>query len=369
MWQWVPPPDPDKPDCPYIPGFEVDIESHSPPPPFGGNLYPAGPRANISISDEWMFSVTQTKHILAYPPLETPPPARHNVARLTVTKAIAIGNARGAQILLCSISPHGEGTKAYTAVAKVYDPLYYPFASEIGNLPNDVSCEAEQDYSTEAAAYECLSKTNQAGSFVPAFYGSWTFSLPLRTSHDQQSHQRHVRLVLIEHVDGVCMRDLFVRNGPAPGQINATHLSEAYRLRVLAILLDGVARQHHAGVDHRDLAPRNVMLVPGPDTAQLATGHPRRVVLLDYNIVTVWEKTKYGKLLPAQLARLPPSPMKRFWNQSLEEFDGWVPLEWDLNKRLRQEWLRREFGGEKSKLYEPLDEELELAEPKSCYRE
>lgn len=350
---WTPPSDPDKPDCPYFPGFEVEIETHTPPRPFGGNLYARGPQA--SIPDEWMYSVTQTKHVLTYPPIETPPPAQIHIARLTVTKSLAIGNARGAQLLLCSIAPQGQGREAFTAVAKVYDPLYYSFSSDIGCTPENVSRAADEDYSKEAASYECLCKANQTGEFAPAYFGSWTFRLPI--SHDQQTHQRHVRLVLIEHLAGVSMKDLYAQNGP--GQINAVHLSEAYRLRVLAILLDGVARQHHAGVDQRDLAPRNVMVVPPPDRAQLAEGRPGRVVLLDYNIATVWERTTYGKL-PAQLARRPPNPMKRFWNVSLSELDGWVPLEWYMNKRLCQEWLRREFGGEREALYEPIDEELEL---------
>lgn len=148
------------------------------------------------------------------------------------------------------------------------------------------------------------------------------------------------------------MEDLFVPN--SPGQINALHLSEEYRLRVLAILLDGVIRQHHAGIDQRDLAPRDVCscrrpMGPACRRASAARGAHR------YNIATVWEMTKYGKL-PAQLARLPPNPMKRFWRVSLSDFDGWVPLEWYLNKRLCQKWLRREFGGEKKALFETLDE-------------
>lgn len=353
---WTPPPDPDKPDCPYLPGFEVEIKTHTPPPPFGGKVYASRPHA--SVSDEWIYSVTQTKHILTYPPLETPPPAQLDTARLVVTKSLAIGNARGAQVLLCSIIPQGEGTRAFTAVAKVYDPLYYSFVSNIGHVPINVSRAADEDYSKEAASYKCLCRANQAGSFAPAFFGSWTFNLPI--SHKQQRYRRHVRLVLIEYLPGVCMKDLFVRNGT--GQTNALHLSEEYRLRVLAILLDGVVRQHHAGIDQRDLAPRNVMLVPPPDKAQLAKGHPQRVVLIDYNIATVWEMTKYGKL-PAQLAKLPPNPMKRFWRQSLSDFDGWVPSEWYLNQSLCQKWLRCEFGGEKKALYEPIDEELELDKP------
>ena len=346
--------DPDKPASPYLPGFEVDISTHTAPPAFGGGgVYPMG--SYSWSTDEWLHSVTQTTHVLTHPPIETPTPAQQNTARLVVTKSLAIGNARGAQILLCSITPYKEGAKAFEAVAKIYDPLYYPPFSDIGSHPSDVVGQADADYSKEVAAYKCLSKAGQTGSFAPAFYGSWTFSLP--TSYKQEISQRNIRLILIEYISGVCMKDLFVKNGP--NQIDATHLSKEYRLYVLSVLLDGVAKQHHAGVDQRDLAPRNVIITPPPN---LMEKHPQRVVLVDYNISTVWEKTKYGKL-PAQLAKLPPNPMKRFWTTSLSDLDGWAPPELCSNRRLRQEWLRREFGGEKKVLYEPFEEELEMYEP------
>lgn len=196
---WTPPPDPDEPDCPYLPGFEVEIETHVPQPPFGGNLYASGPHA--SVTDEWIYSVTQTKHILTYPPLKILSPAQHNIARLIVTKSLAIRDARGAQILLCSVAPQEEGAKAFAAVAKVYDPLYYFFSSDIGCSSKDVVRAADEDYSKEAASYECLCRANQARLFAPAFFGSRTFCLPI--SHDQKIYQRYVRLFLFEYLEGV----------------------------------------------------------------------------------------------------------------------------------------------------------------------
>lgn len=359
MWSWQPPADPDKPDCPYLPGFEVDIETHTPPPPFGSSDYPRLPQRE-RVSDEWLYSVTQTQHILRYQPIETPPPAQRKTARLTVTKSLAIGNARGAQLLLCLVAPQEEdfSAKPFTAVAKLYDPLYYSFVSAYGCHPENTTRGADSHYSREAASYECLSKANLAGPdlFAPAYFGSWTFSLPI--TYHQQTHQRRVRLILMEHIDGVCMFNLFVPNGPVHGTVSALHLSQEYRLQVLAMLLDGVVKQHHAGVDQHDLAPRNVMIVPPPNQAQ---ERPQRVVLVDYNVAIVWEKTKYGKL-PAQLAKLPPNPMGRFWDSGLIPFECWNPAEWFMNSRPFQEWLRHEFGGDKMALYEPINEELELHE-------
>lgn len=160
------------------------------------------------------------------------------------------------------------------------------------------------------------------------------------------------------------MKDLFVKNGPY--QIDATHLSEHYRLKVLAMILDGAVKQRHVGLDQRDLAPRNVFLIPPPkltreSTLELTQELPHRVVLIDYNVSTVWELTKHGKRA-VQRARLPPNPMKRFWRTTLSDLHGWAPKEVS-NPKCFQEWLCQEFGGEKSSLYEPILEELEFYEP------
>lgn len=240
-------------------------------------------------------------------------------------------------------------------MAKIYDPLYYAHFTHIGCFPLDSVAKADGDYSIEAAAYGCLERTGQTGSFAPAFFGSWTFSLP--TIYKKETHSRNVRLILIEYLPGICIKDLFVTNGF--NQIDATHISEEYRLQVLAILLDGVAKQSHAGVSQGDLAPRNVIITPPPDLTQK---RPQRVALIDYNHATVWELSKYGKL-PAQLSRLPQNPMEYFWKSSIMDLSGWAPPEWYDNQRLCQEWLRREFGDEKANLYEPVMEKLELDEP------
>lgn len=349
---WEPLPDPDKPNCPYLPGFEVDIRNYVAPPPFGNRLYPSQPRPPIT--DEWLRSATQTKQVLTYPPLETPPPMQYEVARLTIKKVLASGNSRGAQVLLCSIrKPNAE---PFTAIAKIFDPLYYSSVTDIACSPIEVVDLVDGHYSREAAAYEFLRSIGQTGSFAPEYFGSWTFSLPI--SYEGQERQRPIRLILIEYLAGACMRDLFVENGP--GQIDASHLSAQYRLRTLAMLLEGVVRQHHAGLSQRDLAPRNVIILPHPDEFPDDTG-PKRVVLIEYNISVVWELSTNGKL-PFQLARLPQNPNQQYWEDSLIDFEGWTLPEWYRNPRLRQEWLVREFGGDQAVLYEPVEEQVEFSE-------
>lgn len=63
------------------------------------------------------------------------------------------------------------------------------------------------------------------------------------------------------------MSNLLSRNGPH--QIDATYLGEKYRLEVLAVLLDGVAKQDQAGVwlqPARKIALTSVVYkLPGPE--------------------------------------------------------------------------------------------------------
>ena len=56
--------------------------------------------------------------------------------------------------------------------------------------------------------------------------------------------------------------------------------------------------------------------------------------------------------------------MQLFWRDTLVEFDGWFPAAWDEKggHRLRQEWLRRRFGGANMADYAPIKDELEFSE-------
>lgn len=65
---WTPPPNPEKPACPYRVGFQVEIRPHTPPLPFGDRLHGQG--AWRERSDVDLKSVTQTKLVISYPPLE-----------------------------------------------------------------------------------------------------------------------------------------------------------------------------------------------------------------------------------------------------------------------------------------------------------
>ncbi len=139
---WSPPPDPEKPACPYRPGFAVEIKRHIPPPPFGDPHH--GPGTWQERSDVDLHKVTQTRIVMEYPPLEhphaspSPPAPAAPTAKLTILSPLAVEDGRGPQLVVCSVAPHaspgpgptslGQGgllPAPYQAVAKIFDPLYY----------------------------------------------------------------------------------------------------------------------------------------------------------------------------------------------------------------------------------------------------
>lgn len=371
---WAPPPDPEKPNCPYQPGFRVDIRSHVAPEPFGHRLYGAAPRGKVA--PDVLKKVTQTTLVVGNPPSEhatarPPTPVR---GRLTVTDSIAIGNSRGAQLVACSVEllPKGPGAKPVTirAVAKIYDALYYSFANkDHPTVPVDPAFDADVDYSCEVAAFEHMrdKARDMLGGFAPGYHGSWTFDLPIR--HNKKALTRPVRLVLLEHLHGRSMKELYAMNTPGLNAIpDALHINEEWRLEVLGRLLEGIMKQRHAGVDQRDLATRNVYLVPTQGQALVPGGASPRVVLIDYNVSIVRDKTQAGRQaagVPKPKANPEPkprNPMEVYWNESLPELHGWVPNEWYKKPKLRQQWLAKRFGGKNAAYFEPVTQKLSFAE-------
>ncbi|KAK3300953.1 uncharacterized protein B0H64DRAFT_370134 [Chaetomium fimeti] len=333
---WSPPADPDKPPCPYRTGFTVDIKSHVPPAPFGGRDYGPGRRPMVSQLD--LRTLKQTEIVMANPPLETEDPPVPRIHTLSVTRDLAVVDGRGAQLALCTIKPKDPvGHGPIQAVAKIYDPLYYSFPHP--DVPSAVG---------------------QAGSFAPKYFGSWTFTVGLQMGKTTPPQSRSVRLILIEYIPGKSIRELCAEPTPT-----AAVFSEVYRLEVLARILDGVANLRFKGISQQDLAARNVIVHAPPNAHDQTAAQPGtipRVVLIDYNFAVVDAETTH-KRRPYAGTTLPPNPMRIYWKSRLEEFGSWIPAAWETNPRLRQEWLKKRFGGDNLARYAPIREELEFAAP------
>ncbi|KAK4139362.1 uncharacterized protein C8A04DRAFT_40780 [Dichotomopilus funicola] len=328
--------------CSYRDGFTVNVKSHVPPAPFGGRDYGSGPRAAVSQHD--LRSLKPTELVMANPPLETADPPSPHIQTLSVDCELAVIDGRGAQVVLYTIKPMDLTGDGFQAVAKIYDPLYYSFShKDVPSVPYDVTRFADEDYSREATAYEHLQAVGQARHFTPKYFGSYTFTANLQIGKKTPPQSRPVHLILIEYVPGKSIRDLYT--GPAP--VAAT-FDEVYRLEVLARIIDGKAKLRFKGLDQQDLAAPNPSSIP-------------RVVLIDYSISVIYVKTM-RKIGPYNGTTLPPNPMRIHWNNSLQEFSGWIPAMWETSPRPRQEWLKKRFGGKNLSRYAPIKKELEFSE-------
>lgn len=351
---WSPPEDPDKPKLPYLPGLALQIDRHVPP----GSSEDKGPAPKPHFSDEYLESLPQSELVMRHPPMETAPPANPERAQLVVTTPIAIGASRGAQVVGCTIYPqsnnNGKVTQPFQATAKIYDPLYYDFKLEMTHHARDIIFDAENDYSTEARAYEHLLSAKKTGSFAPAYYGSWTFSLPI--SINGKSQTRSVRLILIERLHGTTIEDTRVKNSPRSW--DSFHYPEQFRLEVLAQAMEGFASLLQIGLDQRDLAGRNVFLVqndsdPFAPATDTSGGLPLpRIVLIDYN---------HARITPLESSSTQPPLQENPVSLSLRTdihgaFAGWPPREWE-DEKVEREWLlQRFYNNGQSQLYLPLDE-------------
>lgn len=344
---WSPPDDPDKPRLPYLPGFSTMIYRH--------HAERETSRTFIDSTD-YLENVTQSEAVVTNPSIENPVFAENETAQLTITAPIAVGEARGAQVVSCTVTlltENGDTARTLQAVVKFYDPLYYNFQSEIGNRPQDCAYDAGQDYKAEAAAYEHLGKWRDglegATTTAPEYYGSWIFWLPISIRGKPQT--RSIRLILIEHLTGVSIEDLRAQNNHDRSMgTDAFHYPEGYRLEILARVLDGYARQLKTGLAQGGLAGSNVVLVTTDPQGETVRGLViPRIVLIDY------DRARFEEAYMEQ--DLPCNPGEIFWDLCLwDSFSGWVPNEWE-DMEGQQQWLLERFvKSEHRHLYKPASE-------------
>ena len=168
----------------------------------------------------------------------------------------------------------------------------------------------DQDYNREAAAYQNMPLDLQ-GSIVPCYFGSWTFSVETSV----RDLRRCVRLILLQHVDGECMLDMILR---AKG-VTQTNLPvelfdtlpidyrllppEPERLDVLASITEADITLLHAGIAHRDITLRYVLI----------SRSPMRVILIDFNRSRVYKCYEFGhEVLKSRGPNpMPISPIQR----------------------------------------------------------
>ncbi|KAI1263542.1 hypothetical protein F5Y18DRAFT_120587 [Xylariaceae sp. FL1019] len=392
----------EEPGFPYYgQNLKVKITRHRPPSPFGCDYKTEYHRRDLEDDELWDLSLSD--HVIKYPVVETAPLDDDSTAELIMEKPVRVGYWRcAAQVIVCTVVP--QCGQPYRAVAKIFDPLYRQSVSDSGRHPPfDITRDADEDYSLEASAYETLDRAGLTGNLVPMYHGSWTFTLDIPCNGSQ--YQRSIRLILIEYLDGCTIADLITMDGvdgvPFPG---SDALDEKYRLDVMVQIVDAETRLVHNGVIHRDLAPRNVVLVPDPRTTTMnweRLSPPSRVVIIDFACAEICSLTKYtrSKRVPTtyvhparhrhtsadtyanqpsnqaidpsstssltELPCNPVDPMLRGWGPSIDDFSFWLPVALrdsgdPMNRKARPcyQWLVKEFGKDSGRahLYKPMRE-------------
>jgi hypothetical protein len=314
-----------KPCLPYKKGFKITAMRHEPPEPFG-----LGYNTQCRPSPKGWKEMSQTDYCISCPPLEgrTDPDVCKS---LTITSTIRTGQHKGAQIVVVND----------TMVAKIFDPLYYSHFNEYHTV-NDVVYDADSDYCHEAAAFTKLQESAQARAVIPAYYGTWTMDIenPVKVSRSKRAlHTRAVRLILMERLNGICMVN-----------IDPFDLRKKLRSTILKKVIVAETLMYDAGVDHRDLSPRNIMIsgfdydhsdVPISD-AQV------EVKIMDFNIAEVITHPMYADSMclgplkrckqewPSKLY----SPIIRYYGHMAEfSTEGWC----SNDDRDAEKWLWRHF--------------------------
>ncbi|KAH6974732.1 hypothetical protein EDB80DRAFT_659097 [Ilyonectria destructans] len=312
---WKPPPDPRRPKFPYRHGLDLSIRRHIPPPPYGFG-YVKGTERQQSPSPP-IREVTQSEWCVRHPPADSPyPHPDPTLHSLRVLDEIACKDGRGSQIVRCCLDDY----ESQVYVAKIYDALYYSFT--YSGTPVDVTWRADMDYRCEAASYEDLQKAEVDGLLVPKYYGSWTFDVPLFGS----DIVRPVRMVLMEWIQGITMYSL-VEEG------QTTRIPPQQRLNILAGAMEVYCKLIFHGVNHRDFAPRNIVLVGSNIEAHLP-----RVLLIDLNRSVATNRP--NSTFPRIITERPDNPITYLFGTCNNEFLSWVPQPHRSKPSVFKGWLK-----------------------------
>lgn len=333
---WSPPSEPWRPPNPYHKGQSLLIQRHEAPPPFGPD-YANYPGLREGVREQDLRTKTLVEICIENPPMEGKTTTDDAPRTLHIVEEIRVKEDGGAQLVVCRLDDESE-----ELAAKIYDPLYYGFSDRMWpDMPRDVATEADKDYCREVAAYLDLDE-RFGGKETPKFYGSWTFRMPIDLP-DGHKKSRDVRMILMERIQGNTMSEMT----PPP-------YPEDVCLKALAQTLETFNQLHAAGVIHRDIAQRNVMICDGGTAVKI-----ERVVIIDFNFAVVsrlaeWNNRRRRQPIPEK----PRNPIDDWWDCGAlyDGFGEWLPASWDRLYKPLREWLYARWG--KSPEFLPYKEPL-----------
>ncbi|KAI8931013.1 hypothetical protein NX059_012024 [Plenodomus lindquistii] len=302
---------------PYTVGTTIEAVKHFPPEPFGGQYTTPYPK----VGNDWR-DLSQIDLCTRSPPL-----GGHAIPEvkqiLKITDTIRTGVARGPQLVVINES----------MVAKIFDPLFYNYYFKYGcGRKRHVTSVAEQDYSFEAAAFGCLEHSAVAQKFTPGFFGTWIANIETEffSCGEKQVCTRQVPFILMEYVKGKSMFD-----------IDVSTLDDKTRTHIMRKVLKVEAELYHAGLNHGDYCPRNIVITSfdSPEdvgvkvidfNCSTVMRHPNSIEREEIALTDELENTWRPKLL---------SPICRWYGQLMDFMGTWISGE-DGEAEL---WLWEQF--------------------------
>ncbi|KAL1857980.1 hypothetical protein Plec18170_003204 [Paecilomyces lecythidis] len=300
----------EKPKLPYLPGNQLSVASHRPPPPTDGRVSLTFKTAR---ERELVDVVTRCQN---HPPLEGKliPEERFN---LKILETIRVGDGKSAQVVSVQILS-GPRLVDLELVAKLYDPLYYDHSSDDA----DPFLCVDRHYTHETAAYVHLSGSV---NIIPRYYCSYSWKVSVN-----ENQSRLVRLILIEKVNGLSM-----------DRIDPRMLTVELRKCIMKRVVDAESWLYQQNVRHGDIHPRNILvqqLESTPeDPAVTFIDFGRAIIGRSHDPTDLEEEEKYlpGTYISPRLRW----SMSSSWRAYPHAFKDWITWDW-------QSWLEDEYEGD-----------------------
>ncbi|TDZ46846.1 hypothetical protein CTRI78_v008920 [Colletotrichum trifolii] len=345
----------------YKPGKHLTLFKYDPPEPHGTSLLPVpdGFDTDTACWSEENEHISRTQDVYGHKPLNFNPETARDDQKVTlkIKKSLAGGLEALTQVLLCNVvkqhdysHPHpltgAIGKEPTEVVAKVFDPMFFPWNFDLLEGPWKETVRADVEISCEAGAYRELEEKGLTGpgTIAPKYYGTYAARIKTHNEHADEK-ARWVSVILLEYIDGKTIQGLCANQEgyliPRPARACPPYASNIpdisnldVRLQILAMLLEGCVKQLHVGVDQNSLLPENVMVSK--------KGSKIRVTLIHYRDSSVDSKLTEPDRLYDEFER-PPHPTIDFNEYSLSHFAGWFPAEWLDEPEKLTEWLEKQF--------------------------
>lgn len=305
--------DESKPPVPYVKGWRFSVRSHIPPPPTPFSR-------KLPVNDDAGTLERSQLHPVERCVRNSPLPGSDGSSfiDLEIVDTLNAGDECNAQVVVVEVKsdPCADGLAADKRLAaKFYDPLYYD--DDDGYL--NPFFLMDKFYTHEAAAYTALSDLQ--GSLIPKYFGSFSLDIPVA-----DLTMRSVRLILIEYIAGSTMI-----------KFNPGTLSQEVRQNLIKAIVDFDTLLYTRALIHRDIHPRNIILVNTTRSDELI-----RPVFIDFGDVD-FGHSPFGEVNPKFKSFLRPgvyiSPLLRWHDvkHRHHKYRDWIDWDW-------QSWLETEYG-------------------------